>query len=135
MTNEVLVDELNEAHAERIARAKAVAGAKSLNEAFALGAAYAQKEATESANAAAFRRGIASVVAPPPGRQVGAGSAAPAASVKAPAHAVAPPSQAPALVAGHGDIALRARRYQLAQERLGRRVSSADAVAHVTNTL
>ena len=153
MTDNVLVDEANRKQAEHAARAAAVAGAKSFEEARALGAAHAQKEAAEQTNAAAYGQGVASAVKAPfagfTPEQVEARTAsriaakaarrtaakAPAApAAKAPA-AKPPKAATPALVAGKGDIALAARRYQLEQEKLGRRVSTAEAVAFINSTL
>src|SRR5215469_8160173 len=60
MTDNVLVDEANRKHAEHAARARAVAGAKSFDEAYRLGAQHAQQEAAERTNTAAYNRGARS---------------------------------------------------------------------------
>lgn len=60
----VLIDEANRKHAENAARAAAVAGARSFEEARALGAAHAQKETAERTNAAAYVQGIGSAGKP-----------------------------------------------------------------------
>jgi hypothetical protein len=133
MTSNALVDEANRKHAEHAARAAAVAGAKSPDEAYRLGAAHAAAAQAASDNRAAYLRGVASVNTPP----VVAKSAPPAApSPKAPqASRGEPAAKGVAAKLGAGDVALRARAYIVQQEKLGRRVSTAEAVSHITNTL
>jgi hypothetical protein len=163
VTNNVLIDEANRKHAEHTARAAAVAGAKSFAEAHALGAVHAQKEAAERANAAAYSRGVAladrlpstgftpeevearasSRIAAKAARRAAAkapqrvatGGAGPAAMAPAGKLSPAASTKAPSLMLNAGDIALRAIRHQIEQEQMGRRVSTAEAVAFIHSIL
>jgi hypothetical protein len=62
--NTVLVDEVNKKHAEHAARAAAVAGARSFEEARTMGAAHVQKETAGQANAVGYMQGVASASNP-----------------------------------------------------------------------
>jgi hypothetical protein len=153
----VLIDEANRKHAEHAARAAAVAGAKSFEEARALGAAHAQKEAAERTNAAAYIQGVApasnprftgftpeqvearlaSRIAARGSRRIAAKAPA-APTVKAPKAPTPKPQAAkaaPALVAGAGDIAYRSRVYIAAQAKLGKHVTASKAVALISNNI
>jgi hypothetical protein len=155
-----LIEEHERQTRENAARARAVAGARSTQEAFELGAAYMRGESAAEANRAAFREGVKSVSEPRPAgftqteidRRVATRVAARAARRTAPATAKAAPTtatksagklpprasaaaKAPALVAGNGDIALRARAYVAAQAKLGKHVTATEAVAHVSKNL
>jgi hypothetical protein len=159
--NTVLVDEVNKKHAEHAARARAVAGARTFEEARALGAAHVQQEATTRDNVAAYAEGIAQAsntrlanVAP---EEIQAGIArrlavkaarrnaanTPAApTAKAPtakaASAETRPVAAPAAAAaapvfGKGNFVIAARKYRAEQATLGCRVTFSDAIAHVSS--
>jgi hypothetical protein len=159
MTN-ALIEEHDRAHRERQARAAAVAGAKSTDEAYRLGAAHVAADQAASDNATAYNRGVMDArkpaLAPITLEQAEARAAAriaakaarrgvAKAAAKAPAAvaalAAATPkakeraAKVPTLTAGHGDIALRAAAYVREQAKLGKHVTATDAVAHVSRSI
>lgn len=132
MTTNARTEELNRQHAKQIARERAVAEARTPAEAAALAEQHAREDAAEAANAEAYRlaRQAEHKRQYHPARKAPAKGAksVPLAATGAPA-----PASKPALPAGV--IAAQARGYIDEQAKLGKTVSAAEAVAHVTKTI
>jgi hypothetical protein len=136
VADNALMDEWNRAEAARQAREAEVAGAKSPDEAYKLGAAHGTAASAAAANRAAYFRGMAD--ADKAAHERAAKKAAPAAPAAASpkASATAPsakPKTAASAMAEGRELAQRATAYIEQQATLGKKVTAAQAVAIVSN--